>query len=95
MFGVDWNDPQTLWLNLTNLALGVVTLICIGAVGWNIVRELAARRVKNTAMDAELKQMLAKEGHAMQVPELGWTMADGGQPVPPPVFDPPPVPKKK
>ena len=38
MFGVNWSDPQTLWLNITNLALGVVTLsavlIVVGAVGW-------------------------------------------------------------
>lgn len=37
MFGVNWRDPQTLWLNITNLALGVVILapifIVAGAVG--------------------------------------------------------------
>jgi len=93
MFGIDWNNPQTLWLNLTNLGLGLVTLACVAAVGWNIVREILEKRAKATAADRELKEMLAAQAHAMNVPGLGWTMADGGEPVPPPVFKRPPTPK--
>ncbi len=95
MFGVDWNDPQTLWLNLTNLGLGVAALICVGAVAWNVVREVIEQRRTSRAADHELKDMLAAQGHAMNLPDLGWTMADGGEPVPPPVFKTPPVSKKK
>lgn len=95
MFGIDWNNPQTMWLNYTNLALGVVTLICFVAVGYNIVRELLDQRQKHKAMDRELKDMLAAQGHAMEVPGLGWTMADGGEPVHPPVFKRPPTPREK
>ena len=94
MFGLNWNDPQTLWLNLTNLGLGIATLICVGAVAWNIIRELAERRQTASSMDREMKAMLSNEGHAMHLPELGWTMADGGEPAPP-VFKRPPQPRQK
>ena len=86
MFGVNWSDPQTLWLNITNLALGVVTLsavlIVAGAVGWELV--FKHRRVRESVdMDAELSSMLdAASPHMLQVPGLGLTMADGGTPVP-------------
>ena len=33
MFGIDWGNSQTLWLNLTNLALGIVTLLALGDRG--------------------------------------------------------------
>jgi hypothetical protein len=87
MFGVNWNDPQTLWLNVTNLALGVVILAAVlmvaGAVGWELV--FKHRRVRQTAdIDAELHSMFdAASPHILQVPGLGLTMADGGTPVKP------------
>lgn len=71
MFGLDWSDPQTLWLNLTNAGLGVVTLVCVVAVAYNVASELWIRRHATETNDS----------HAMHVPELGWTMADGGEPV--------------
>jgi hypothetical protein len=37
-------------------------------------------------MDHEVNAMLASDSHALNTPELGWTMADGGEPVPPRVF---------
>ncbi len=84
MFGVDWTDPQTLWLNLTNLGLGVVVLICIGVVGYGVVRDLLARRsaVPQAEVDRAVKPLLAgaEPSHAFHSPELGWTMADGGEP---------------
>ena len=27
MFGVDWNNPETFWLNVTNLGLGLVVVL--------------------------------------------------------------------
>lgn len=80
MFGIDWNNPQTLWLNLTNLALGVVTLLAVlvvvGAVGW----EFVVRRRRGHAMSG------INEGspYSLPVPGLGLTMADGGEVVKPP-----------
>jgi len=87
MFGVNWNDPQTLWLNVTNLALGVVILAAVlmvaGAVGWELV--FKHRRERQTAdIDAELRSIIdAASPHILQVPGLGLTMADGGTPVKP------------
>jgi hypothetical protein len=77
MFALDWSDPQTLWLNLTNLALGVVTLLAVLVVGGAVGQELWARRRK--AREAED----AASPHVFAVPELGLTMADGGEPLPP------------
>lgn len=70
MFGTEFFDPQTLWLNVTNLALGVVTLLCVLAVGWGVVTEVLARVRKPATAD---------DGHAFWNPDLGWTMADGGK----------------
>ena len=37
------SDPSTYWLTFTNIALGVVVLICCVAVGFGVVQELAAQ----------------------------------------------------
>jgi hypothetical protein len=78
------HDPSTYWLTITNIALGVVTLICIVAVGVGIVQELAARARKRAALgklDAEVADLVASytDGHAFDIPSLGVTMADGGE----------------
>jgi len=64
-------DPQALWLNVTNAALGLVTLVCFGVLAYAVVREVA-ERVRARA--------LAGDAHAHRVPELGLVMADGGDP---------------
>jgi hypothetical protein len=70
MFGIDWNNSQTLWLNLTNAALGIVTIICAGVIAKGILVQFGffAARVK-------------EDYHVLNVPGLGITMADGGDPV--------------
>jgi hypothetical protein len=78
------NDPSTYWLTITNIALGVVTLICIGAVCVGVFQELAARHKKRAALsqlDAEVSDLVAsfQDGHAFNIPSLGVTMADGGE----------------
>ena len=78
------NDPSTYWLTITNIALGLVTLICIGAVGIGVLQELAARRKKKAALsklDTEVADLVASfsDGHAFDIPSLGLTMADGGE----------------
>jgi hypothetical protein len=84
MFGINWGDPQTIWLNLTNLGLGLVVLVCFGVVGYGVVRDLLARRaqVPQSEIDGVVGRMLAgtQASHAFHTPELGWTMADGGEP---------------
>jgi hypothetical protein len=74
VFGIDFFDPQTMWLNITNLALGVVSLLCVLAVGWGVASELLARARKRAAVPVT-------DDHAFAVPGLGWTMADGGKKV--------------
>jgi len=76
MFHTDWSDPQTLWLNLTNMALGVITLLALAIVGVSIARELLARRRRMREVDGLESEL----SHMLHVPELGLTMADGGEP---------------
>ena len=77
------NDPSTYWLTFTNIALGVVTLVCCAAVGIGIVQELARKRKKSTVLsklDREVSDLVSSlGGHAFNVPGLGVTMADGGE----------------
>ncbi len=44
MFGVNWNDPQTWWLNVTNVALGILTVACGVLIARAILREVLRRR---------------------------------------------------
>ena len=79
------SDPSTYWLTITNVGLGVVTLICCIAVAFGVVQELAAKRKKKAAfstLDHEVSDLAASfgDGHAFQFPQLGLTMADGGEP---------------
>lgn len=67
----NFNDPNTFWLNVTNIILGLVTVICCAAVGRGVYQDLRARfrrRVPATV-----------DSHAFVIRELGITMADGGK----------------
>lgn len=79
------SDPSTYWLNVTNVVLGLVVLICCAAVAAGVIQELAARRKRAASLsklDREVADLVsAYDGHAFQVPSLGLTMADGGQPL--------------
>ena len=79
------SDPSTYWLTFTNIALGVVTLLCCGALAIGILQEVAARRKRRAtmaALDTELSGLVGNYGgHAFHIPSLGVTMADGGEPV--------------
>ncbi|HEV3512678.1 MAG TPA: hypothetical protein VGS05_13315 [Candidatus Sulfotelmatobacter sp.] len=80
MAGENW----TMWLNITNFALGIVTLIALlvvfFAVGWDLlVRKVRrAPQVDLSNIDADLKALL-QGSHSLSVPGLGLTMADGGE----------------
>jgi hypothetical protein len=77
------NDPSTYWLTVTNIVLGIVTLICCAAIAIGVVQELAARRKKRmalSAIDREVADLVSSyDGHTFDVPGLGLTMADGGE----------------
>jgi len=81
MAGENW----TMWLNITNFALGLVTLIALAvvfaAVGWDLLVRKTGRApsVDFNNIDAELKALLHGGSHSLTVPELGLTMADGGE----------------
>jgi len=62
--------PDTFWLDFTNIGLGLVTLVCVIAVLAGVARELGHRFV--------YRKKLADD-HAFETPELGLTMADGGE----------------
>lgn len=64
------DGPDTFWLDFTNIALGLVTLVCAIAVVAGVVRELGHRLAR--------RRRLADD-HAFETPELGVTMADGGE----------------
>jgi len=71
MFGIEFFDPETVWVNVTNFLLGVVTIVCIGAVAWGALVEVWER------VRAHVR--IAHDDHAYEVPGLGLTMADGGK----------------
>jgi hypothetical protein len=78
------SDPSTYWLTVTNIGLGVVVLICCGAVAFGVLQELGATRRKRAEMsqlDDEVTNLVAgfQGGHAFHIPGLGVTMADGGE----------------
>jgi hypothetical protein len=69
MYGPD--GPDTFWLNFTNIALGLVTLACVIAIAGGVARELLLRWQRGAAV--------SEDDHAFATPELGLTMADGGE----------------
>ena len=73
MFGIEFFDPKTVWINLTNLALGLVTLFCVLAVAFGLAQEVYERLQKRIAATTHA------DDHAFAVPGLGLTMADGGE----------------
>ena len=69
----DWTDPQTFWLNVTNALLGLVTLAAFVTVVGVAAYDLLMRWLKQEEDES------ATEPHALHVPALGLTMADGGE----------------
>ena len=70
-----FNDPEMLWLNATNIALGVVTIVCLFVVVRALYTEIRVRKQKEAGVRRE------EAGHKLYVSELGLTMADGGEKV--------------
>lgn len=74
-------DDWVFWLNITNIALGVIVVMAVLMVAFAVVSELVSRRRKSLTVanhDAELAAMLQ---YGRSVPGLGVTMADGGDPL--------------
>ncbi len=66
-------DPATFWLTMTNIILGVVTLVCCLVVAAGVIQEIVVR-IRN----ARALRALASDDHALLITDLGVTMADGG-----------------
>ena len=76
----DWSDPQTVWLNITNLTLGIVTVLAVLAAVFGIVYEVIARRTHGRVPETRQSVGAYSGTHILDVPGLGLTMADGGEP---------------
>lgn len=66
-------DSETLWLTLTNIGLGLVTLACLIAVGIVIIKEVLAD------VRSKVKVPQLQDDHSFMLADLGITMADGGK----------------
>ncbi len=69
----NFTDPETLWLNVANALLGLVTLFCFSALAWVTVKEVVARAAGHARIPVE------HDTHAFNIADLGITMADGGE----------------
>jgi hypothetical protein len=69
----NFSDPETFWLNVTNLGLGVVTFICCVVLGAGVLKEVVVR------LKARVRVAAEQDDHAFVMPQLGLTMADGGE----------------
>ena len=66
-------EMDVLELNIANAALALATLVCVLMVGWGVVVEVAER------LRARWAQSAAQDDHTLALPQLGLTMADGGE----------------
>jgi len=64
---------ETTWLTFTNIGLGVVTLICLVAVGYVAAKEIFA------GARSKVKIPHLRDDHSFILSDLGITMADGGK----------------
>jgi len=92
MAGQDW----TFWFNMTNFALGMITLLAVvvvfAAVGWDLFalwlhhardERVNIRNVNMNSITADILAHWHDEPHSLAVPGLGLTMADGGEKIEP------------
>jgi hypothetical protein len=64
------------WLNGTNALLGIVCAVAMVAIGGALFHDILLKVREKAA-----SRRFAFDSHTMHVPELGLTMADGGEPV--------------
>lgn len=78
---LNWSDPETHWLIVTNIILGLVVALCVVIMAAGIVYEIVARIRKRRRIEAEIDRdmQMFNDDHAFNVPGLGITMADGGE----------------
>jgi hypothetical protein len=69
----DSMNSETLWLTLTNVGLGIVTVACIIAVGVVVTKEIYA------GVRSKVRIPQLQDDHSFMLGDLGITMADGGK----------------
>jgi hypothetical protein len=79
---------ETYWLSATNLALGVVVLICVLVVAATVAREVTVRMRRRAQLsdelDGDMRRLVEEfDDRAFLDPQLGITMADGGEKIDP------------
>ena len=71
---INWADKETFWLNVTNATLGLVILVAFAAVLGGALVEIGERAWKRVKV-----AVFGADPHVLHVPDLGHTMADGGE----------------
>jgi hypothetical protein len=66
----EMSNAASFWVDVTNVVLGLTTLLCLIVVGSIVVKEVLARIAKRVHVH---------DPHVLEVPELGLTMTDGGE----------------
>ena len=70
----DRSDPASFWLDITNAFLGLLVVVpllyVIYEMAWELPSYLRERRLRRAA----------DKPHTLPTPDLGMTMADGGTP---------------
>ena len=61
MFEINITHPDTFWLNITNIGLGLITLLLFLGVAYGIVREGLVRLTMRT-IDRELRKVARVSG---------------------------------
>lgn len=69
----DSMDSETLWLTITNTGLGLVTVVCLIAVGVVVAKEVYAD------VRSKVRVPQLQDDHSFMLGDLGITMADGGK----------------
>ena len=73
------------WVVMMNHALILIVVVAWGglfiSIGWEVAARIARKARELRRVDSELSALLAAEPHRITIPELGLTMADGGEEV--------------
>ncbi len=64
---------EVFWLNVTNVILGLVTLVCVVSIAYVAFKEIRERG------RAKARVAVMADDHSFVVSGLGITMADGGE----------------
>jgi len=78
---LNWSDPETTWLTITNIVLGAVAALCVVVMAGGVIHEVISRIRKRRRIEAEIDRdmQMFNDERAFHSPGLGITMADGGE----------------